>query len=413
MKRISGEELPMPVNGEGRLGEIVLKACAYEPKDRYSSAMQMRHELEAILYSETEAELIYPDGDKAELKSLNYVHSINAFSSKIEQEEKTVAAFDSDFSEKEGIVPAEDSEIEIEVSADNDIVEDVDSPDLTTYPDANSDIAENADLSDLTVHHPIEENDLIHDQNKKKKRLIIGAIIALLIIIMGVILLFPKKVDDIKGIDANTEIYVGEQLKPTYIIEPKSLSDEKITFSVENENIISVTESGVIKAKNVGETILTMKTKGYQETVTIHVIAKVDEISNVDDEITLEEGNSKTISPVLKPKKFADLPITYDVEDEKIASISKDGKLIAKKPGKTVLKITAGGYTKKVTIKVTEYVEPTYSNYQQTPSYQSNSTKSSNNKSESKKSSSKSKSKNSGTKSNSSNSESFGDEYWE
>jgi serine/threonine protein kinase len=33
---------------DGRLSEIVLKACAYDPKERYSSPMQMRQELEAI-----------------------------------------------------------------------------------------------------------------------------------------------------------------------------------------------------------------------------------------------------------------------------------------------------------------------------------------------------------------------------
>ena len=63
-RRISGEPLPRPFYGEGRLGEIVLKACAFDPKDRYSSPQQLRQELEAILYTQTDAAVIYPDGDE-------------------------------------------------------------------------------------------------------------------------------------------------------------------------------------------------------------------------------------------------------------------------------------------------------------------------------------------------------------
>lgn len=72
-KRISGAKLPVPKNADGRLTEIVLKACAYDSKDRYSSPMQMREELEAILYSREEAPIIYPNGDEAPIKSLDYV----------------------------------------------------------------------------------------------------------------------------------------------------------------------------------------------------------------------------------------------------------------------------------------------------------------------------------------------------
>ena len=57
-RRVSGEPLPRPFYGEGRLGEIVLKACAFDPKDRYSSPQQLRQELEAILYTQTDAAVI-------------------------------------------------------------------------------------------------------------------------------------------------------------------------------------------------------------------------------------------------------------------------------------------------------------------------------------------------------------------
>ena len=72
-RRMGGEALPLPCYGSGRLGEIVLKAAAYDPKDRYSSPGQMRSELEAILYDAEDVSVIYPEGDEISLKENIYV----------------------------------------------------------------------------------------------------------------------------------------------------------------------------------------------------------------------------------------------------------------------------------------------------------------------------------------------------
>lgn len=78
--RMSGKELPKPKNAQGRLAEIVLKACAYNPSDRYESAVELRRALESVLYDESEAPFIYPEGEdilkddrNISSKSPNYV----------------------------------------------------------------------------------------------------------------------------------------------------------------------------------------------------------------------------------------------------------------------------------------------------------------------------------------------------
>ena len=72
-KRMGGERIPAPFYGEERLAEIVLKACSFSPKERYSSPVLMRQELEAILYSEDASGLIYPDGDELTITENKYV----------------------------------------------------------------------------------------------------------------------------------------------------------------------------------------------------------------------------------------------------------------------------------------------------------------------------------------------------
>lgn len=71
--RISGQRMPKPCNANGRLAEIVLKACAYNPSERYESAYSMRQALEGILYSDSERKLIYPEGDTLENKKAEYI----------------------------------------------------------------------------------------------------------------------------------------------------------------------------------------------------------------------------------------------------------------------------------------------------------------------------------------------------
>ena len=48
LRRYQGEKIPAPYNGSAELKRIVLKACEYRPKDRYTSAQEMYDALEEI-----------------------------------------------------------------------------------------------------------------------------------------------------------------------------------------------------------------------------------------------------------------------------------------------------------------------------------------------------------------------------
>ena len=122
-RRFSGAPLPPPAHAEGRLSEIVLKACAFDPKDRYSSPVQMRQELEAILYNKEEGKYIYPDGDEVPQDSVRSVKNddeppipqgegtvsdfggtVSDFDRDIHTDGGTISDFDADIRKKEGTV---------------------------------------------------------------------------------------------------------------------------------------------------------------------------------------------------------------------------------------------------------------------------------------------------------------------
>lgn len=79
--RMKGNPLPTPCNAKGRLKDIILKACAYEPMDRYVSAYEMRRALESIEDTEYEAMVVYPSGD-VHVKQDSSVSSLSSLSDK-------------------------------------------------------------------------------------------------------------------------------------------------------------------------------------------------------------------------------------------------------------------------------------------------------------------------------------------
>ena len=51
-RRIGGEALPDPAHASGKLADIIRKACAYDPKDRYATPAALRADLETVVSAE-------------------------------------------------------------------------------------------------------------------------------------------------------------------------------------------------------------------------------------------------------------------------------------------------------------------------------------------------------------------------
>ncbi len=68
-------------------------------------------------------------------------------------------------------------------------------------------------------------------------------------------------------------MYVGDSRKLTANINPANASDQKVTWSSDHPEIISVDESGNIKANGIGQATITVKTNdgGKTSTITINV----------------------------------------------------------------------------------------------------------------------------------------------
>ena len=192
-----------------------------------------------------------------------------------------------------------------------------------------------------------------------RRRIIIAIIASVFLLTSGIAyMLVPKAPEDIVGLDSEETLFIGDSITPDYTVSPARFADEPVYCESTDSNIITVDANGKLTAKSVGKCKLILTADDYSETVSVKVIPKITDISNIDEEITITQGSSTTISPKLSPEKYSNEEISYKIKDASVAEISNGGTITGISPGTTVLTVSAGGYSEKYSIIINEYVAP-------------------------------------------------------
>ena len=148
-------------------------------------------------------------------------------------------------------------------------------------------------------------------------------------------------------------------VKETLALKPTITkgSHASYTWSVKDKKIATVDKDGVVTGKKAGKTTVTVKThNGKKATVTVTVQKAPTKVSLPKKAVTLGVKEALTLTP--KIAKGAHTSFTWTVEDSKIATVTKSGKITGKKAGKTTVTVkTHNG--KKATVTVTVMKAPT------------------------------------------------------
>lgn len=159
-----------------------------------------------------------------------------------------------------------------------------------------------------------------------------------------------------------TSIGASKTVKAT--VNPTNTTDKTVTWSSSNKKVATVDKNGKIVAKGNGKATITVKTAdGKKATVKVtvkqatkKVVLKVGKKVVTGKTYTLKKGKKATVKATVtdaKGKKVTsgNQKITWTTSNKKVATISKSGKITAKKAG--IVKITAKTADgKKVTFKV-------------------------------------------------------------
>lgn len=169
-------------------------------------------------------------------------------------------------------------------------------------------------------------------------------------------------VTDIKISDKRLELFVGQKYTLTSKVYPENASNRDVEWISSNPAIVEVNQSGEIDCRAEGNAVITVKSvdsgiKAYCSVAVLRINKPVTRISfDVDyKELTIKE--SFRLTAIIEPEDADNKRIAWASENENIATIDWNGKVIAINTGETVITATAldGNYTAECRIKVKEY----------------------------------------------------------
>lgn len=148
------------------------------------------------------------------------------------------------------------------------------------------------------------------------------------------------------------------KLKSTVTVKPAKKANKKVSYSVANKKIATVTSKGVVKGKKVGSTTITVtssKNKGKKAKIKVKVFAKpVQKVTLDKTSGALTIGQTDTLTAKVKAKKGACKKIAFVSSNAAVATVSKKGVVSAVGEGTAVITARAiDGSKKKATYTVT------------------------------------------------------------
>ena len=142
-----------------------------------------------------------------------------------------------------------------------------------------------------------------------------------------------------------------KQLSAT--ITPLDSSDQ-LTWTSSDEDIVTVTDTGLIKGIKVGNATIIAMAGDVVETCDITVYEGVTgvDLNKTSNEMTV--GDTFQLTATVYPEDAANQKISWSSSDEKVATVDKDGLVTAKAYGKATITVTTedGGYTRSCDITV-------------------------------------------------------------
>lgn len=261
--RLKGTDIPEPKNGSRRLRQIVLKACAYKPEDRYESAEEMRRDLENLLYGIDEGR--ETDADKsAKLKGKSKVRKKAAAIICAAALVAGIAAA--------ALIPGEITEITGIDNSEEIYIDETLSPEYQIKPARFADeqiVFESGDSDIFTV----DKNGSITANSVGSSTLDISAGDYSKKVSVTVV----PKITEITGVKDSVKLAAGSSRSLSPKLSPEKFADEQISYSVKDKSVATVSSKGKIKGKKSGKTKLTISAGGCSRVITVTVYNKVSE----------------------------------------------------------------------------------------------------------------------------------------
>lgn len=164
--------------------------------------------------------------------------------------------------------------------------------------------------------------------------------------------------------DLVKNVYPGEEVQLTAVVSPSGCSNKEVNWVSTDERVAKVDNDGLVELLNPGEVTIKATTKAVgtdkkYKTAICKIVVKpitADELTIKPDSVTLSANGTQQLDFDMKPMEVTNKVPSWKTTNSKIATVSDDGMVTARKKGSATISVTVGG--KMAKCKVTVATDP-------------------------------------------------------
>ncbi|MBE6775511.1 MAG: hypothetical protein E7543_04900 [Ruminococcaceae bacterium] len=156
--------------------------------------------------------------------------------------------------------------------------------------------------------------------------------------------------------------YVGQSFTLVPSTNPSNATFPEVTWKSSDKKIAKVDKNGKVKALKKGTAVITctsVDNPKVSATCIVNVKVRTKDVSLSSEKLTIYTTQTKTLKATVTPSNASNKKVSWSSSDKSVATVSKSGKITAKKPGKTTItvKTKSGGYKATCVVTVKKYVK--------------------------------------------------------
>lgn len=149
------------------------------------------------------------------------------------------------------------------------------------------------------------------------------------------------------------QLVIGESQKLEAMIVPEDTTDKTLVWSSSDITVASVDSEGNVTAISVGEAIITATCGNVKTTCKVKVNPISASSITIDKtEIQLTIGDSDILTATVFPENTTDKTIVWSSSNPEVATVDKDGHVIAISKGETTITVSCGNVSVSCYVKV-------------------------------------------------------------
>ncbi len=164
--------------------------------------------------------------------------------------------------------------------------------------------------------------------------------------------------------EKSVTLYEGKSAQIQAVISPSKASNKKLIYESSNKGIATVSSKGKITAKKEGNTTITVKAKdGSKKKTTVKVTVKKKEagtqvigvtgVSLTPQNLVMALEEEKQLTVAVVPENATNKNVKFSVvSGEDVVSVTQQGKVTAKAPGKATVKVVTEDGKKEATCNI-------------------------------------------------------------